>query len=385
MAIVAHGVNPGPNNNENSVSILDKNPCSFRGSFLLHKQSTRLDPCTECLCLNGTTTCEIESCPSDAGCAPKEIVVIDSECCPQCPYRMFVADTEIINTQPLVFKEGDKKRIKFGLDITVDKRRTSRIVRGENLWKLGAWISDNDEGTGEKFSFQENVFSEKDTAQEYSKPAYPPWEWSNLKFNAEFTGGVCEDYQYFCVEFNQADEPISTFDLNFTFTAVDNELERLVDCVSLGECQGMIATDLDWEMEAQDPNFGTATPVTMDVDVSFTQDSVDRKGENMWRVGVFASANEDGSGPRIDQVYQTLDEAGASTAKKGSNLELADVSTNFEIGTVGCTPESSYVCVEFAKVDNPDPDFTLGIESGLVSESGDSLIKCKPQKCYPSK
>lgn len=125
---------------------------------------------------------------------------------------MFVADTNIEDMEPITFKEGDKKKIKFSLDIAVDKRKTSRLVRGENLWKLSGWVSANEDGSGEKYSLAENLFSETDAAKEYSKPAYPPWVWSKLKFNGIFKGGTCEEYNYFCVEFNQADEPRSTYD-----------------------------------------------------------------------------------------------------------------------------------------------------------------------------
>lgn len=138
-------------------------------------------------------------------------------------------------------------------------------------------------------------------------------------------------------------------------------------------------------MDATDQYFGTATPVTLNVEASFTADSVDRRGRSLWRVGVFASGNEDGSGPRVDEVYQTLDDRTSSQTKKGTPLELNAIDTNFEIGSVGCTPETSYVCVEFAKSDTPNPDFTLNFDSDLTSQLGNSLIKCKSQECYASK
>lgn len=68
-----------------STALTDKQPCSFRGAFLLHKQISRIDSCTECICYNGTTTCRVESCPSDPGCENSERIFSPTECCPRCP------------------------------------------------------------------------------------------------------------------------------------------------------------------------------------------------------------------------------------------------------------------------------------------------------------
>ncbi|KAJ8019767.1 hypothetical protein HOLleu_41489 [Holothuria leucospilota] len=365
-----------------SLDITDRNPCSFRGQFLEHKQSITLDPCTECTCKNGTTTCEIESCPSEAGCEPGEIVIIEEECCPQCPYKMYVEDTNNLYAETFEFSEGSSKKIRFDLDIVVDRKLTSRWVRGENLWKLTAWVSPNEDGSGPRFSEQDNIFNEKDAAQEYSKPSYPPWEWSKLRYTMTFTGGSCADYRYFCVQFGQADDPQPTYDLDFTFQAVDNEVERLIDCVPLGECKGLKALDLDWTIEAEDPVFGQTTPVTLDVDVRFDPESANKKGEGLWRVGLFGSANEDGSGARFSEISQTLTEDEASTPKKGIKLPIEGIEADFEIGSIGCIEEASYVCVEFAQGDNPDPPFTMTIEYARQGGAElDSMILCKPQEC----
>ena len=151
---------------------------------------------------------------------------------------MFVEDTNNLYSQTFEFTEEDSQKIRFDLDITVDKKLTSRIVRGENLWKLSAWVSPNEDGSGEKYSFEDNLFNEKDAAKEYSKPNYPPWEWSKLRYTMFFTGGTCADYKYFCVQFGPADDPRPTYNLSFTFHAICNIEGRLTDCLTLGECKG---------------------------------------------------------------------------------------------------------------------------------------------------
>ncbi|PIK42190.1 alpha-2 collagen [Apostichopus japonicus] len=222
-------------------ALSDRNPCSFRGTILLHKQAKKLDPCTDCVCFNGTTTCNIESCPAELGCESSKVIIIPEECCPQCPYKMLVADTHILLDESINFTIGDTAKIKFGLDIEVDRKLTSRTVRGENLWKLGAWMSPNEDGSGPKFSHNENVFTELDAAKEYSKPDYPPWDWQKLRHTLMFSGGTCDDFKYFCVEFGEADDPLPTYDLPFTMGPLYDEHERLVDCKPLGTCAGVNA------------------------------------------------------------------------------------------------------------------------------------------------
>ncbi|PIK42192.1 hypothetical protein BSL78_20957 [Apostichopus japonicus] len=361
--------------------INNRNPCSFRGNFLLHLAEIRLDPCTVCTCNNGTTTCEIESCPSESGCDSSEIVIIPQECCPQCPYKMFVEDTTNGYGDTFDFAEGDTKKIRFNLDIAVDRKLTSRIVRGENLWKLSAWVSPNGDGSGQKYSLEDNIFNEKHSAQEYSKPNYPPWVWDKLRYTMSFRGGTCDDYKYFCIKFDQADDPRPTYDLSFTFQAVDEEEARLIDCVPLGECHGLTATDLDWTItEVADPVYGEETAVELDVNVDFTPDSANKKGEGLWRVGMFGSESPDGDGDRYGDVYQTLNEEKATTAKKGTELVIDDIATEFEIGTIGCT-EVRYICVEFAQGDDPDPPFTMNVESSRGDTSTTSLVTCKEHEC----
>ncbi|KAJ8019709.1 Extracellular matrix protein FRAS1 [Holothuria leucospilota] len=67
-----------------SYNILNRNPCSFRGSFLSHEQRISLDSCTECTCKNGTTFCHVQSCVDDPQCPPEEAIVREGECCSQC-------------------------------------------------------------------------------------------------------------------------------------------------------------------------------------------------------------------------------------------------------------------------------------------------------------
>lgn len=61
----------------------DNYGCVYRGASYAHLDVWKVNECTMCSCLNGTTTCEIESCP-ELSCPDQEFV--PGECCPHCPY-----------------------------------------------------------------------------------------------------------------------------------------------------------------------------------------------------------------------------------------------------------------------------------------------------------
>lgn len=151
---------------------------------------------------------------------------------------MFVEDTIILHDDAIDFTIGKSKRIKFGLDIQVDRKLTSRYVRGEDLWKLSTWVSANEDGSGPRYSFRDNVFTELDAAKEYSKPEYPPWQWNKLRTTLNFAGGTCEEFKFFCVEFGEGINPQPTYELDFSMRPINDEQERLIDCKPLGTCVG---------------------------------------------------------------------------------------------------------------------------------------------------
>ena len=142
----------------------------------------------------------------------------------------------------------------------------------------------------------------------------------------------------------------------------------------------LTATDLEWELiEVESPVYGEETEIGLDVTISFTNDSPNKRaGEGLWRVGMFGSESPEGA--RFGEVYQTLNEEEDSTTKKGPQLQIDGIASDFELGTIGCG-DVQYVCVEFAKGDEPDPPFTMTVESGRGDSSTDTLITCKEQEC----
>ncbi|KAJ8048430.1 Inactive tyrosine-protein kinase transmembrane receptor ROR1 [Holothuria leucospilota] len=137
------------------------------------------------------------------------------------------------------FTEGSSRKVWFGLEIKVHKKLTSQKIRGKNLWRLGAWISPYEDGSGKRFSEKRNILRGKDRSKEYFSVFYHPWDWPNLKYTMDFIGGGCKDYRFFCVQFGLTENPQPVYDLPITLQAVNNKTNRLIDCVPLGECKGL--------------------------------------------------------------------------------------------------------------------------------------------------
>lgn len=103
-------------------------------------------------------------------------------------------------------------------------------------------------------------------------------------------------------------------------------------------------------------------------------------------MGLYGSRTLDGLGDRYGYVPQTLSwPQQGTTLDEGVPLELMDVETDFEIGTVGCN-DFGYLCVEFTGGDDPAPNYFFRKEGATDnSRASNTLIKCKEQECLSSK
>ncbi|XP_071823315.1 uncharacterized protein [Apostichopus japonicus] len=154
-----------------------------------------------------------------------------------------------------------------------------------------------------------------------------------------------------------------------------------------GECcplchYRVFAETFDWELTGENPIPGQETPVSIDIDVTFRDDTRDLEGDDLWSVSLFGSSDPLGDGPRFGEVGQILNDVEGSTdITNGDPLDLDGIETEFEFGTIGCIDDVNYICMEFTKGDAPDPEFTLIVEGGRGDVSRDSLVVCKPQAC----
>ncbi len=139
---------------------------------------------------------------------------------------------------------------------------------------------------------------------------------------------------------------------------------------------GVIATGIEWSVEAE--NFMAGQPGTLSLDVAIptTEKSRDVDGLGLWRLGLFGSRQADGGGQRMGNVNQILNPYHqANGLSGGSPLQLRDITTRFDLSQIGCT-DYQYLCVEFDKGQSAQPDFAYKVSTGE-----NTLVSCKPQPC----
>ena len=139
---------------------------------------------------------------------------------------------------------------------------------------------------------------------------------------------------------------------------------------------GATAISVDWSYNVGEAPFGQPSPLSLTADVNFDPESPDVNGQRLWQLGVFAARNADGSGPRRDEITQTLDPFNqAKPLELGGPLEFDNIVTNFPIDDLGCD-DYRYVCVEFKKGSNPAPNFKFETQG-----PGDTIVSCQEHAC----
>jgi hypothetical protein len=59
-------------------------PCIIGKEYHGHRSAFRVDPCTDCTCLNGTAVCTRHTCPV-LTCGTRALPPQPGKCCPECP------------------------------------------------------------------------------------------------------------------------------------------------------------------------------------------------------------------------------------------------------------------------------------------------------------
>ncbi|XP_071823318.1 uncharacterized protein [Apostichopus japonicus] len=364
-----------------SSDIGDRIPCVFRGDLKLNNDQWTIDSCTLCTCRNGTTDCDIISCGTAKCTNP---VKITGECCPLCPYTMELYDLFNRFTAGTRVTEGKINKFKFAADVEIFKGRTSKKIRGENMWRIGAWVSRNSDGSGEKFSYNANVLSAKQRALEFSKAKsdYAPpdkrWNFNKLRYSFDATEGVCADFKYFCIKFNMTDDPEPNFDLDFTYTVYREEYERQTKCVRLGTCKGVVFTKLHAklispEIIAENTN-DTQTTVKLKATTN-KQLTTTVVGEDLWQVKTFFSKNTKGKRRRVNEQPQILTAVQDNqTLNTGENLVFKEMDFQVDLSGLICH-EVPFMCFELAK--NPAASIDYTFETQPVQ---DPFVDCLSMK-----
>ncbi|XP_072166826.1 uncharacterized protein [Diadema setosum] len=256
------------------------------------------------------------------------------------------------------------------VDLTGITGEDSTNVMGDNLWKIGAYASPNPDGSGPKTGLVEQILDPADASTELTEGSNLPFE--QVGFDFDMRGIRCEEAPYLCFDLDKNPEASVAFD----FEAQPDD-SVTTKCVDMRErCKGATAIDMDWEPEVGDAPFDQPSPLTIDAEINFEPDGADIEGENLWQMGLFASKNPDGSGPRKDEQTQVLDEFNQATPLEGPGpLQLDGIKTNFPINQLGCE-DYGYLCMEFKRGQRPQPEFKFETTSGE-----DSIISCKKQEC----
>ena len=137
---------------------------------------------------------------------------------------------------------------------------------------------------------------------------------------------------------------------------------------------------LDFEREVGVISYGRPAEMSLDVTVGTSDDSRNVEGTGLWRMGMYGSTNEEGTGEKRAYVNQVLDPFGAGKSLEGGvDLAFNQLEAQFRIDELGCS-EYKFLCLEFAKGYGSDPNFAFRAEDG-----SDRITKCKPEECRGEK
>ncbi|XP_063953209.1 uncharacterized protein LOC129257173 isoform X2 [Lytechinus pictus] len=352
-------------------------PCVYRGVPYMDSQSWAVDECTTCACNNATVTCVIESC-QPAFCASP--IKPDGACCYLCPYNVLAKKVlpEITSTDTIA--EGGDNQVSFDVPIKFHDAMDTTGVSGEDIWKLSAWASANPDGKGPRIGFEEDVLDLTQKDKYFKKKE--KFEFTDLDFSFSDPMAECDDMKYICVRIERGDNPRTTGDLGYTLGGYPDS-DAQTGCTGAPECRGIVARDLEWELEPAETVIPyQETAVNLDATVFFREDNPLLSGDGLWRMGLYGSRTADGSGDRYGYKPQTLSwPQQGTTLEEGVPLGMPDVETDFEIGTVGCN-DFGYVCVEFTGGDNPNPNYFFRKEGATDnSPAQNTLTRCKEQEC----
>ncbi|XP_071496971.1 uncharacterized protein [Diadema antillarum] len=339
-------------------------------------------------------------------------------------------------------------RPNISINVSLQTSAEGDSISGRGLWKMGLFRSQFEDGFGDRMgpyvyqllgeadasrkirAGRPHVFTDLRTQYDLNEvcphPMHPHHHRTTTTLLLFQVG--CSDFNYFCVEFSQGDNPRPQFNMvirSFTGTAVlctqipcygndgndfdtschqacsedgepvcgtdgityvsSCELENVVRCSQanieveyFGECRtGVIMESIFWSARAASAEPGEVPEVTVEAFLFANETSESVAGSNLWRMGVFGSTNVDGTGPKFGYIPQILDEAGSGqTLVAGLPLPIQG-RFPFEITALGCN-EFGYMCVEFTRGENPEPYFPFQTNSGK-----DVFTSCRVAPCDP--
>ena len=264
----------------------------------------------------------------------------------------------------------------FRLLVRATPAQDSKGVAGTGLWQLDSYVTP-DPTSDIKLAPQTQILLKPQ--QDLILRQRSILDFGSVDYKHDLTSVQCNEMGYLCVELSKGPSPSATFDL---LTVPEGSI--LKACNHL-ECKGVRANSIDWSYEATNVVPGEQTPFCIQASVSMADGTRELSGDGLWRLGLFGSRSPDGIGERHDFIHQTLnDDKASQMIESGKNLDLADINTQFDAGALGCT-DFKYVCVEFAKGDNAEPDFSFTVANKRSEYAEEKIVSCKPAPCEASK
>ncbi|XP_072044611.1 uncharacterized protein [Amphiura filiformis] len=147
--------------------------CGYRGTILFHGDALVVDECTTCSCHNSAVKCDIKSC-QPIFC--NEPITDPDECCDYCPY--YVPVWKVTPVTPGTVFENAANDLVVNLNVKINNR--GQGVEGEGLWKVGMWVSANDDGSGERVGYKEQVLSNTIRRPPFLEDLRPPIQTSSM-------------------------------------------------------------------------------------------------------------------------------------------------------------------------------------------------------------
>ncbi|XP_071825938.1 uncharacterized protein [Apostichopus japonicus] len=254
---------------------------------------------------------------------------------------------------------------RLNMRMTVLPSPSSDLITGTGLWEVVVFGSEHPRGSGQRFEQNRNIL----TRRQESQPLYPGEE---MIFDVEFDFMIgqigCDRVNYFCVEFKKGSNANPDFEIPSTLG--DNTIRKCEErsCPFPDEA-GTTArlTNIGFSVQpgsGDAPHGHADMGVTATVSTSLNSDRIEGRG--LWRLGIFGSRSQDGSGERLHEMRNILsDDVAAMPLIPGQELVLPG-NAIINLQGIGTGQDFSYFCMEFAKGDHADPDFDMPMQGGSI-------------------
>lgn len=289
-------------------------------------------------------------------------------------------------------QEPSKIKIDAKSPITIDFvaqiAPQSDSIKGKNLWRLGIFGSEHNDGHGERVGFKSQILKAKQASKRPAKGQ--PLKMKNIFSRFDLSQIGCNEVRYFCAEFAKNSDSTVDFELR-SGEALDN----IVSCKEM-ECRRPTANatvaggetlpeliapqrtasiyGLKMCLRIYGAIWEGPHDISVDVTILKSSSSDTIHGNGLWRLGIFLSNATNGAMAKSQykpDILNAKQKARPLIPKR--TFKFYDLSTTLNTTGVSC-PESDlqYICLEFDKGENPIPDFRF---------PRDPVITCRRITC----